>query len=100
MLIKKPQVFGPAVQVQLQLDKPSQKVSVQTCYSGTSPSAPVCQKFQHAWDIDLSCIIHSGKQGQYFPCFSKAVKEQEFSRNSAEGNQLPPFSQGADVQVG
>lgn len=43
--------------------------------------------------------MHSGKQGQYFPHFSKAEKEQEFSLNSAEGNQSAPFSGGADVQM-
>lgn len=50
--------------------------------------------------IAPSYIIQSGKQGQYFPRFSKAVKQWELSLNSAEGNQPAPFSQGADVQTG
>lgn len=73
MLVKKPQVFG---------------------YSRTShPRRCVCKHIileqthqllytrnvNMDWTlIALSCIIHSGKQGQYFPHFSKAEKEQEF----------------------
>lgn len=58
MLVRKPQVFGLAVQVELQLDKPS-KVCVQTHYSGTNPSAPVYQKRQHRLDINYSKLYHA-----------------------------------------
>lgn len=52
--IKKPQAFGLAVQVQLQLNKPSQKRCVQTGYSGTNPSAAVFQRHQHGLDKVVS----------------------------------------------
>lgn len=54
MSIKKPQASGLAVQVQLQLDKPSQKRCVQTGYSGTNPSAAVFQRHQHGLDKVVS----------------------------------------------
>lgn len=59
MLVKKPQVSGLAVQAQLQLDKPSQKVCVQTRFSGMNPAAPVYQKRQHGLDINCSKLYHT-----------------------------------------